>query len=585
MRELSTFAYDVCRRFALDHEDLIGRDELNQILGWIRSRNIKALSQLSEQEGTYKHPSVCAFRRQVSAFFKKNVVLTSEGTEQAALASFMEAEAICKVTNRRLDTFYNDTDELNPNVKDVINRAQRIIRYTLGDISAFSNHITDYLTLTSGATASRPRREAFPFKKLNIRNISCTPRAKPFIERLAADFGYKKTTFKVRTSNRVALVPKNWKTDRTIACEPDWNVPFQLAFDEYCKRRLSKKLGIDLSDQSKNQRLAKEGSVSGDYATIDLSAASDTIAFNTVALMLPYEWFHYLCIFRSPYGVMPDNTEIKFEKFSSMGNGSTFCIETLIFGALVKALSSRGDHFSVYGDDIIIKTEYVDLLTEVFDYLGFSINKQKSFTSGPFRESCGTDWYDGVNVTPIYIRHKMRGKPELIHLVNSLASVAIPNGELERFLLDLVDEEQLPLVPWNESTISGVWVDPHSAYSVGLIKTHNEKDRKKPSYQHPMFLGFVPKQGRKLVTDSRTLALWHLKRLGVTVKNHRHSFLDAYFVRHVDVADETCTLVPLPSHKYVRRWVAWIIPSQAAPVHLYRWSEALIHESRSELQG
>jgi hypothetical protein len=95
-------------------------------------------------------------------------------------------------------------------------------------------------------------------------------------------------------------VPKNWKTFRTIACEPDGALPFQLAFDTFAKRRLRAR-GINLSDQSRNQLLAKEGSINGSLATIDLSSASDTVAFNTVALLFPTEWFDVLNAFRSTH--------------------------------------------------------------------------------------------------------------------------------------------------------------------------------------------------------------------------------------------------------------------------------------------
>jgi hypothetical protein len=97
---------------------------------------------------------------------------------------------------------------------------------------------------------------------------------------------------------------------------------------------------------------------------------------------------------------------ILYEKFSSMGNGYTFALETLIFWALGKAVNSLtgGVVLSVYGDDIICSDCSAALLMEVLQWCGFVLNRDKSFVTGPFRESCGADWHTGTRVTPQYIR-------------------------------------------------------------------------------------------------------------------------------------------------------------------------------------
>jgi len=39
----------------------------------------------------------------------------------------------------------------------------------------------------------------------------------------------------------------------------------------------------------------------------------------------------------------------------------------------------------------------------LLEYLGFVANKRKTFWEGPFRESCGTDWFAGANVRPVFM--------------------------------------------------------------------------------------------------------------------------------------------------------------------------------------
>jgi hypothetical protein len=223
-----------------------------------------------------------------------------------------------------------------------------------------------------------------PFRKVKEQGTT-TPGLVPYCEALGKYYGQNDLSVIPSNVNRVEFVPKSWKTDRTIACEPEWALPLQLAFDSYVKRRLRKR-GIDLSDQTRNQRLAYEGSISNNYSTIDLSAASDTVSYNTVAWLLPRPWFLYLARARSSFGRVSLNGDyIKYAKFSSMGNGATFCLETLIFASACYAVGSRT--FSVYGDDIIIEPKHVPDLLALLAFLGFSVNREKSHIDGPFLKS------------------------------------------------------------------------------------------------------------------------------------------------------------------------------------------------------
>jgi hypothetical protein len=58
----------------------------------------------------------------------------------------------------------------------------------------------------------------------------------------------------------------------------------------------------------------------------------------------------------------------------------------------------------VYGDDIIIPVNYTDAVVDTLESYGLKVNIDKSFRFSQFRESCGGDFYDGVDVKPIYAR-------------------------------------------------------------------------------------------------------------------------------------------------------------------------------------
>lgn len=213
---------------------------------------------------------------------------------------------------------------------------------------------------------------------------------------------------KVVKGNSVITVPKNYKTDRTIAKEPCMNVYVQKGIGRYIRKRL-KRVGVDLDDQTANQRAALEGSISGLLATIDLSMASDTVAYELVSFLLPNDWWYALEQSRSPIGVLPSGEVLTYQKFSSMGNGYTFELETLIFWAICQQVCSddinkRDNRVLVYGDDIVVPSDKADSVLRRLWQAGFKPNPQKTFSDGPYRESCGKHYFLGCDITPFYIR-------------------------------------------------------------------------------------------------------------------------------------------------------------------------------------
>jgi len=126
---------------------------------------------------------------------------------------------------------------------------------------------------------------------------------------------------------------------RSICVEPGLTSFYQLALGEEIRRRLLR-VGVDIRDQTRNQLLAREGSVTGLLATIDLSSASDTMSYELIRYLLPPDWFDLLTSFRSP-SVTYKGSVIDLEMFSSMGNGFTFPLETLVYWSLTYAASQQ----------------------------------------------------------------------------------------------------------------------------------------------------------------------------------------------------------------------------------------------------
>jgi len=144
------------------------------------------------------------------------------------------------------------------------------------------------------------------------------------------------------------------------------------------------------------------------FVTLDLASASDSISSELCRLVLPPAWYGYLMDLRSPEGECGGEV-FSYEKISSMGNGFTFALESAIFTAIVyaveKHLHGRFDQskVAVYGDDIIVRKSSADLTIRMLNLCGFNLNLEKSFCSGPFRESCGADWFSGTPVRPVFL--------------------------------------------------------------------------------------------------------------------------------------------------------------------------------------
>lgn len=408
--------------------------------------------------------------------------------EAAAKRSFYAAEQRCAETNIRLQTFA-DGFVAPGYLYKILQRAQVIVGRVLG--RAPSLHELE-LRFGPGATHScrgdtaniAAKLTAFPeCYRDSVGDVSCLrdfsqvwfnllaqchPHAVYESRQAPQLVGPSRPAIAPRLTpgNVWVCVPKDAKTHRGICIEAHTSGIFQLGIGTWLSDRL-RKAGIGKEEQErKNKHLASRAHIDG-LSTIDLSSASDTLAYETVRLMLAKSdpaWFELLERHRAPRTNI-DGTWVDLEKFSSMGNGYTFELETIVFYSLARACADTigKDACAVsYGDDIIITREAAPLLLELLDFLGFIPNIDKTYISGRFFESCGSDWFDGFNVRPYHVKKRVETVLDLYGLHNGLVRFNSVAGHLDpRFksMVDLIVEAIPPhLRLWGPMHESDQWL-------------------------------------------------------------------------------------------------------------------------------
>jgi hypothetical protein len=350
--------------------------------------------------------------------------------DKVALEKFEKFESLCRNTNSRFRNLALDP-KFQGRAVWLHNAVIRKIAKILGDYSA--DEILEMPDWGPGASTLIKRRDASPAKKFRCETgitrdlYSLIPWealevAYPLWANQLVDSGFP--NFQV--GNKVTTVPKDASTNRVIAIEPGINLWFQKSIGEMIRNRL-RRYGVDLNYQSRNQELARLGSISQNLATIDLSSASDSIARSVVEELLPRRWFTLLESCRSHYGTL-NGRLVRWEKFSSMGNGFTFELETLIFYAVATCCAEYHhlgiSEVSAYGDDVIIPTACLETFAEMLEFYGFVLNVKKSHFGSPFRESCGAHFFSGIDVKPIYLKDKVTSIPAIYRLANAVRRFA-----------------------------------------------------------------------------------------------------------------------------------------------------------------
>ena len=360
--------------------------------GLVQSGDLRAVVEYEFDYGLgHSEDDYCYARQIVALVEKQDVFDLGYDRRKSAESAFVAAEEKCLRTNIRLEQLCPEKD-----VSAVLHYATQKIATVLGDVPTLGS--LEFL-FGPGATTNVKGSKANFRRKLSSR-MACSEEMLPFVGRfleelplwveavgLPSPIGEDYRTVQVDISyGKLTFVPKNSKTDRPICVEPVLNSLFQKGVGGYLKRRL-RESGVNLFDQARNQRLAEIGSKLGLLATIDLKSASDTVAIGLVAKLLPYPWLEFLSYGRTGH-VIHNGTIRRLEKFSSMGNGYTFELESLIFFGLMygvvehsKQIGEIGSYdtpfIGVYGDDLIVPTCCYSLAEKVLSYCGFDVNPKK----------------------------------------------------------------------------------------------------------------------------------------------------------------------------------------------------------------
>jgi len=279
---------------------------------------------------------------------------------------------------------------------------------------------------------------------------------------------------RVEEHSLLGFAPKAFDRERVRMTESSANMALQLALAGRLNDGLRRYFGISPETEPDNNRfMAYLGSCDGsytDYCTIDLKSASDLISEDLVRFLFRgTALLDVMDRIRSKTTKLPDGSVVRLKMWSTMGNGFTFPLQTLIFTALVIAsyvatgTRVRDKHgvrrFGVHGDDMVVVKRAFLHVVETLTACGFEVNTDKSFSDGAFRESCGTDWYRGTNVRGVYIK-RLQCRAEVVSAINRLnawsAKHQIPLPRTVSTLISFLRGSERNVVPmWADAT-SGV---------------------------------------------------------------------------------------------------------------------------------
>jgi hypothetical protein len=273
-------------------------------------------------------------------------------------------------------------------------------------------------------------------------------------------------------ASRLIAVPKTLTKPRLIAAEPSEHMWCQQNLWHYMRTRTEAcwiANFVRFTDQSQNQRLCRDGSVTGSLATLDLSSASDRVTCHFVGQLFRDNTRLLEALRASRTQSMGQDLAddlppiLPLKKFSTMGSACTFPVETLGFACIalaacltrrklrasIRDLMSLIGEVTVFGDDIVVPTDCRELVCAALEILDFKVNTGKSYWNGKFRESCGVDAFRGVDVTPVYWRSQTTDEPESIVSAVEVRNSFYKKGywALAEYLTSTIPRAGLPTVP------------------------------------------------------------------------------------------------------------------------------------------
>lgn len=218
---------------------------------------------------------------------------------------------------------------------------------------------------------------------------------------------------------KLIAVPKDTRGPRLICVHPAEAIWVQQAVRRALEKSISKsrfsygpwpKGHVQFKNQDVNGRISLLSSRSRRYATLDMKEASDRISDSLVQILFGRKYKYFGCCraqkVRLPSNGLRSERCEDIHSYAPMGNATTFPVQSLVFWAIcVASLQCQGFHqpgaVFVFGDDIIVPSECAEVVIHDLESFGLLVNRSKSFWRGAFRESCGVDAFNGVDVTPV----------------------------------------------------------------------------------------------------------------------------------------------------------------------------------------
>jgi hypothetical protein len=315
------------------------------------------------------------------------------------------------------------------------------------------------------------------------------------------------------STTRCCLVPKDYKGPRLISAES--------AATQYLQQGQMRKMmsyidhhpllsrSIKLRDQTHNQRLCRDAYDNG-ACTLDLSNASDNVSATLVWYLLrDLPRLRSQLFSTRSQSIQLGLERVRLASFSPMGSAVCFPVETLVFWSLslasvrhvqaqwgadgysasLPSLKESASCVAVFGDDIIIPDYARQTLVCALQDVGCEINTSKTCYLTPFRESCGSEWFNSTDVSIIRNKRyyydsarRIANYPELLDLQRKffLCGLLRSAALLQRWAREIgpivtVDIERVcpPLANFVSSQSSFWSLGQRSAYKVN-----------KPSVRH-----------------------------------------------------------------------------------------------------
>lgn len=542
---------------------------------WLRIFNADSCLKLEPD------PNAIMFLRQIFCLGKKLDVACSHDRREAALEAYHEIESglrspslewagdeilldeptdtitlsdCCQVFGSG-DLFYNEEEELaQSKIKVVLDRVQQvadILSRSFGHLDVMSDEFHDIYSSEGigfkhgpGAVATGTRkwdRSLFPTWPHKLEHIF--------------PFGFcGMTTIDIRAGGRSPLnhevasrmicVPKTSKAPRIIAAEPAEHQWCQQALWTFLRGKIKKTfIGqfIDFSRQDLSAELVLQASKDRNLATVDLSDASDRLSCWTMERIFRKNHFllNALHAARTRSLRHIDGSFLKLRKFASQGTATTFPGQSLVFLCLALGACIKKDRIRkrdilrlvgkvrVYGDDIILPVDGYEDLKVAMRSLQLKINLHKSFSLGKFRESCGSEAYNGYDCTPVrpttFSPDGPRSRLTLLEASNNLFNKGYWNASSRCLdLLPRAYQKALRVIGPRNRGFLGVtsflgnsdvhlkkrWSERYQRYDVRCVVVKS-RQRQTPREGYHQLLDFFS-QGKPLLGSRQASVVWDI---------------------------------------------------------------------------